>query len=36
MKGLKKKGVQNYPFMHGGTGTNKCGIGTRLLLPFFP
>ena len=21
--------------MHGGTGTSKCGIGTRLLLPLF-
>ena len=38
MKGLKKMGGQNSSndlFTHGGTGTSKCVIGTRLLRPLF-
>ena len=38
MKGFQKweeKGSSNYPFTHGGTGTSKCGIGTKSALPCF-
>ena len=38
MKGLKKKrrnGLFKYPFTHGGTGTSKCGIGTKSALHVF-
>ena len=38
MRGFKKweeKGPSNDPFTHDGTGTSKCGTGTKLPLPLF-
>ena len=37
MKGFKKweKKAFKYPFTYGGIGTNKCGIGTKRVLPVF-
>ena len=31
-----RKNPSNGSFMHGGTGTSKCGIGTKSVLPGLP